>query len=303
MCHAFSVESRRCEDLSQSMVLRDGRQLGFAEWTAGSETVVFDFHGGPGCRLSVSVDVEALSPLGVRWVTVDRPGLGLSWPKPGRTVADWADDVVELADHLGVDRFHVVGWSMGGPYAGACAALLGGRVDTMTLLSPAPVGLDQPGAPEKMGKAFAWVLARDDPWAMLDLYTKLGLEARRNPELALQVFSDGLTDAELAVFSEDDIKTEFIDTMIEATRQGAAGLVDELRVEMAPWGFDPTTITVPSTVWQGDDDSWSSPQTASTWATAIPRIVTHIVPGGGHLMSFEHTATIVSILLSAALSD
>ncbi len=279
------------------MVLRDGRQLGFAEWTVSAETVVFDFHGGPGCRLAVSVDTDALTPFEVRWVTVDRPGLGLSWPKPGRTVADWADDVAELADHLGVERFHVLGWSMGGPYAAACAARLGDRVETMTLLSPAPIGVDQPGGPESMGKAFAWVLARDDPWAMLDLYTKLALEARRNPELALQVFSDGLSEAELAVISEEHIRAEFIDTMIEATRQGAAGLVEELRVEMAPWGFDPATIAVPAMVWQGDDDSFATPEMARGWARAIPEMVIHLISGGGHLMNFEQTAAIVAAIL------
>ena len=52
-------------------------------------------------------------------ISPDRPGIGLSDPKPGRTVLDWAADVSELAEHLGLQRFSVMGWSMGGPYAAA----------------------------------------------------------------------------------------------------------------------------------------------------------------------------------------
>jgi pimeloyl-ACP methyl ester carboxylesterase len=59
----------------------------------------------------------------VRLVTVDRPGIGGSDVLPRRTFSDWPRDVVELADALGVDEFGVVGWSAGGPYAAACAAL------------------------------------------------------------------------------------------------------------------------------------------------------------------------------------
>ena len=57
-----------------------------------------------------------------------RPGGTGSAPLAGRTTADWADDVAALADHLGVERFAVMGLSSGGPYAVACASLLGDRV-------------------------------------------------------------------------------------------------------------------------------------------------------------------------------
>ena len=64
---------------SQVMVLNDGRQLGYAEWGADAgENVVFDLHGGPGCRLSISGDADVIAQSGVRWITIDRPGLGLS---------------------------------------------------------------------------------------------------------------------------------------------------------------------------------------------------------------------------------
>ena len=65
------------------------------------------------------------------------PGYGGSSPNPGRTMADHVADVVALLDHLGVDRFAVVGTSTGGPYAVAAAALHPARVDAGARSSPA----------------------------------------------------------------------------------------------------------------------------------------------------------------------
>ena len=57
----------------------------------------------------------------MRLVGVDRPGMGRSSFKLRRRFLDWPDEVAELADRLGLNRFAVVGFSGGGPYAAACA--------------------------------------------------------------------------------------------------------------------------------------------------------------------------------------
>jgi pimeloyl-ACP methyl ester carboxylesterase len=64
---------------------------------------------------------ELNQQLGIRMIVVDRPGYGLSDFQEDRTYLDWPDDVSELADHLGIDRFAVLGWSSGGPYVAAVA--------------------------------------------------------------------------------------------------------------------------------------------------------------------------------------
>jgi pimeloyl-ACP methyl ester carboxylesterase len=285
---------------AQVMVLSDGRHLGYAEWGAeASNRVVFDLHGGPGCRLSVSGDVDTITSSGVRWITVDRPGLGLSWPQPGRTVADFSSDVAELADHLGIERFWVVGWSMGGPYAAAIAAGLPERVAGAVLLAPAPVYATAADGPERMGKAHAWTLARDDPWQMSQLYTALALEARRNPPLAVQLFAgsgNGLTPSEERLMNDPTIAQDFIEIIVEASRQGALGLVDDMRVVLAPWGFDLGTIAVPVTLWQGDDDSFVGTDSPAEWARAVPGLTTRTLTGDGHLFPFERTGELLALI-------
>src|SRR5258706_15083022 len=100
--------------------LADGRRIALAEWGDPAGRPVFLFQGTPGSRL-YNPDVETGNAAGVRLLCPDRPGYGGCHREGGRSVLDWAFDVGEVADALGIDRFPVVGWSSGGQFALACA--------------------------------------------------------------------------------------------------------------------------------------------------------------------------------------
>src|SRR5215467_2052963 len=99
------------------ITLRDGRRLAYS--VAGPEDgfPVLYFHGAIGTAVAIGAAVEAL---GLRYICVNRPGFGGSDLAPGRRMLDFADDIEQLADALGLDQFAVVGVSAGGPYALAC---------------------------------------------------------------------------------------------------------------------------------------------------------------------------------------
>lgn len=278
------------------MVLDDGRELGFAEWGDADGQVILDFHGGPGCRLTPCADPSVLVGSGLRWITTDRPGLGLSWPCPDRTVSDFVEDIRGLLSSLGIRKVVAVGWSMGGAYAAACASLLPDVVTGLVLVAPVPLSVTESDGVERMGKSFAWILARDDPWRMAQMYTALGLEARRNPDLAVRLFSNGLPHSELTAFADPAVSREFIASMVEATRQGAIGLVDDIRVEMQGWGFDPGTIRCPTVLWQGDDDSFVCPADAEGWAQAVPGLTLRMESGHGHLLCLTRTSELLGLI-------
>jgi len=128
---------------NQSIVLRDKRRLGFAEYGDASGKAVMHFNGSGGSRLEHPQDHSILSDLDVRLISTDRPGHGISDPQPGRKLLDWPDDIGQLADHLGVDKFHVMGWSAGGPHALACAYKMPDRILAGALIS----GLAPPDRP------------------------------------------------------------------------------------------------------------------------------------------------------------
>jgi pimeloyl-ACP methyl ester carboxylesterase len=129
--------------VNQTIVLKDERRLGFAEYGDASGNAVFHFNGSGGSRLEHPSDLSILTDLGIRYVSTDRPGHGISDPQPDRRLLDWPDDVEQLADHLGISTFHVIGWSAGGPHALACAYKLPDRISAGALIS----GLAPPDRP------------------------------------------------------------------------------------------------------------------------------------------------------------
>lgn len=112
----------------QAVRLADGRLLGFAEYGDAAGDPILFFHGEVGSRLLGRAFDPAARRVGLRVVAPDRPGLGFSDFRPGRRIADWADDVAGLASLLDIDRFAVVGAAGGAPYVLACASTLGARL-------------------------------------------------------------------------------------------------------------------------------------------------------------------------------
>ena len=109
------------ERTSQTLKLEDGRTLGFAEYGPKDGYPIFDLHGLPGSRFEGKLFESPAFEHNARIITIDRPGIGLSSPQPGRTILDHAKDVQALASHLGLKTFSIMGVSGGGPYALACA--------------------------------------------------------------------------------------------------------------------------------------------------------------------------------------
>ena len=101
--------------------LQDGRRLGFAEYGEPAGAPVMLFHDLWSNRSQRHPDDSILKRLGVRLIGVDRPGYGASTRKAGRRIMDVVDDVMLLGKALKLERFAVLGYSAGGPYALACA--------------------------------------------------------------------------------------------------------------------------------------------------------------------------------------
>ena len=88
---------------------------------------IFHCHGSGSSRLEVKLLAAAAVSQGVRLIGLDRPGIGHSDPKTGYQLLNWPDDVGEVADQLGIERFAIEGISAGGPYALACEVLCSTR--------------------------------------------------------------------------------------------------------------------------------------------------------------------------------
>jgi pimeloyl-ACP methyl ester carboxylesterase len=116
--------------------LPDGRTLVYAEYGAPAGKPIIYFHGSPGSRLDPQMlDQSCLVKFNVRLIAPDRPGMGLSDFQPNRKISDWPDDVVALADSLGLHSFAVLGVSGGAPYAEVCALKIPHRLTAVAIVS------------------------------------------------------------------------------------------------------------------------------------------------------------------------
>lgn len=99
---------------------------------AGEGDAVVFISGLGGMASFWSAQVEAFSPA-FRVLSFDHRGVGRSEGAPPYSVAQWADDVLALLDHLGAERAHLVGHSTGGIIAQLFAVEHPKRVHTLTL--------------------------------------------------------------------------------------------------------------------------------------------------------------------------
>lgn len=261
------------------MMLPDRRLLAYSEIGSPDGPVVLHQHGAPGGRLEPAVLADVLASRHVRMITADRPGYGGSDPAPGRRLEDWPADLAALADHLGVRRFAVTGYSSGGPYAVACAALLPDRVAGLGVLA----GVTDFGWPQ------AW-----------DGYVETEAEIMRLPdEEAATAWcvdrfgADGsgflneqggeLAPADRAVLDDRPRVDAFVRSMREAFRHGVAGYAQDVFLQGRPWAFDPGAVATPARVLHGEADTIVPVAHGRHTAERIPDAELRSRPKHGHL--------------------
>lgn len=268
-------------DRDRTIELPDGRTLAYLDLGDPDGRVVVSNHGGLSSRLDVLPADEAARAAGIRLLSPDRPGIGGSTRKAGRTLLDWPTDVAELADRVGVDRFSVLGWSVGGLYAAACASALADRVTAATLVAcPIPSDWDDEGQHlNRMDRRF---LALSGKAAPLDrvIFKLMHAAAHGAPKAFAK--QSGAT-GDLATELPAAVAEGLVDT---------AGVVDDYRVFGSPWGFDLADLTVPVRIWQGDADELVPPVWGERLAAAIPGAELTVVAGASHFLWYDHWAEI-----------
>lgn len=121
------------------------------------ESLVF-VHGYLGGGAQWQGQVEALSAA-FRVVTPDLPGFGANHAATApERIEDFADFVLDSLTDLGVERFHLVGHSMGGMVAQEMAKRAPGRVERLVLYGTGPSG-DLPGRFESLAESRRRVVA------------------------------------------------------------------------------------------------------------------------------------------------
>lgn len=279
-----------------TMTLRDGRRIGYAQYGDPSGKPVFFFHGGAGSRLEHPADVCAL---GARLICTDRPGHGLSDFQPERNLLDWPDDVAQLANHLGINRFYVLGWSAGGPHALACAYQLPERV----LAGAVAAGLGpmrQPGATK--GIAFpgqAFVFAAQNFPRLIGFFRRTARNRiwGDTEEVKRQLLSSIPDDDKERILHSGNLDMWFADVR-EGYRQGWQGIAQDDTIIMQDWGFDIADIRVRIDIWHGEQDRNVPIFSSEYMRDQIPNNRATFLPGEGHFFLLCHWGRVVQSLVT-----
>lgn len=286
------ANERMADTSGQTLRLRDGRLLGYAEWGDPAGKPVLYFHGLHSSRLALYQTPAFFAAHGVRFITVDRPGIGLSSYQPSRTLLDWPTDVAQLADALGLTRFAILSLTGGGMYALACAAALPDRLTGVACVSPsAPLGVPGISVPGATGRLMR--LARRAPWALWAVYALLAPRLRRDPQRITRLLGSGLSEPDAQVVARPEVQQMQIAMFLEAFRSGYRGEVREVVIATRPWGVRFEEIALAVRLWDGDQNRLVPPSHAQYLAYALPNAQLRILSGGAYTVIVDHMEEIV----------
>jgi pimeloyl-ACP methyl ester carboxylesterase len=248
----------------------DGRAVRFFDTGGESGAPVLIWHHGTPQTGAVIEPVAAEARArGLRVLSVARPGYPGSDPRPGRSVADAAADVLAVADSLGVDRFITAGASGGGPHALGLGALAPERASAVVVLA----GI----AP--YDRTPDWFSGMADPG---------GLGA------ALSGRDSRLAYAETAEFNPDSFTSRDYDALNGAwgplgadagagSAAGPAGEADDDVAYVSSWGFDLPQVRPHVLLVQGGADRVIPAPHAAAMLERLPRAELWLRPREGHI--------------------
>ncbi len=288
------------KQLNQTIVLNDGRKLGFAEYGDPTGKVVFHFHGGAGSRLERPADMSILTDLKLRLISTDRPGHGLSDFQHNRQLLDWPDDINQLADNLNINKFFVMGWSAGGPYALACAYKLADRLHAAAIVS----GLAPPNRPNPyegfpLPNRILLFLFRRIPKSAY-LFRRMGCSAiKGDPESVGKKLAASIPQVDRKLIEQPENQRIFVADIKEGYRQGWQGVALDDIITFKSWGFLLRDITIRVDIWQGEMDQNVPGNQGLYQHEEIPNSRLTLMPNQGHLLLLSHWRDVLSALVDS----
>ncbi len=233
----------------------------------------------------------------VRLISVDRPGLGVSTPAPGRGLLDWAADIQHLATARKLEGLLAVGFSQGAPFALACAAR--GVVKGVAIVA----GGDELAHPvtrrllhPEVAKLVDLVAAEP---ARAEAFFA-GMSARMLWDMVIGMSSE----ADRAVFTEPRFAAAYQRALDEGFSQGSAGYARDTVLHMSRWPFELESLRVPVDLWYGglDTSTVHSPDNGETLARRIPSARRQVLPHVGSALPWLHGEDILGSLLARTQS-
>lgn len=251
----------------------NGNMICFDDGGTGAPILLI--HGFPLNRSMWRPQQQVLERAGFRPVIPDLRGFGESTASEGMTIGAYADDLIGLLDHLGIERAAMAGMSMGGyilldlleRYPDRCSA--------------ACFVVTRSGDDDEAGKARRQALARDaqtlGPQVVADAFAKV-------------LFAPGTQEA------DPDLAQEVYSWMAETPTLGLVGGLLAMR-ERKDYTPVLRSVSLPSLVIGAEEDQAIPPDNSRLLAQSIPDATLCLIPKAGHLVNLEQPEAFNSCLL------
>jgi pimeloyl-ACP methyl ester carboxylesterase len=243
-------------------------------------------HGTPDSRLARHPDDGLAAAAGVRLLAVDRPGYGTAPLSPLAVLAPLVP---------GGSRFQVMAWSGGALDALALAASPGEQVAALHVvggLVPAEAFADPAVRAAAPGRVALLDMATDlSPAELAPMLAPFPCDRA----LALDHQEETRDPAEQARLAAVPGGVErMADALVEAVRDGLAGVERDLAAQTRPLGLDLDGLARPVHLWYGEHDPVAPPAFGRWYASRLPQASLHVVPGAGHFLPFTHWAELLA---------
>jgi pimeloyl-ACP methyl ester carboxylesterase len=242
---------------------------------AGAGTPLLLIHGFP---LSAAIWREQTAALAgkFRVITPDLRGFGSSGMPDGACTMDlYADDMIALLDHLGLERAAVCGMSMGG------YVLLNLLERYPARVAGACFMVTKAAADDAEGRARRLLLADE--------------VLQSGAAVAATAFSKMLFAPETAA-NRPELVAEVLQIMMAAQPAGLASGLLAMR-ERTDYSNRMDICTVPALVIGGEEDLAIPPEESRKLAAALPGSLLRMIPGAGHMVMMEQPAEVNRVLM------
>ncbi|NLE05601.1 MAG: alpha/beta hydrolase [Crenarchaeota archaeon] len=291
--------------VTSPLLLSDGRQIGYEiEGNPDAENIIY-FHGTASSRLEILLLKEFAQTYNFRLIGIDRPGYGLSTYKKRTILTDFISDINTIADHLELERFAILSWSGGGPFALSYLSLYPQRVTQAVIVGSPALPFDP--AMAHNNNPLAKAAMNFPPLAKfgLNMFRKSVLDAGQNIEAYLNSRSGkrmlaGWSKPDAEFFSNPNWLKLMYTAVAEGFRQkfdGVNTVYNEHMMFLKPY-TDSISKVPPEKIifWQGAQDKTCPTSNGEKNAQTIKGSKIEIFPDHGHCVMFTQYKKLAQLL-------
>jgi pimeloyl-ACP methyl ester carboxylesterase len=290
------------DETKQKISLPDGRKIGFS--VVGEGKPVLYFHGTASSRLEILLLKEFACANKFQIIGVDRPGFGLSTFAPRNRLRDFAVDINCLMACLGLEKFVLLAWSGGGPFALTYIALFPERVTKAVIVGSPALPFNVATAHNGSLVRFAMKIPAIGMWALKRFKTEVfkankDIDAFLNSKNGRKML-EAWPKEDAKFFGNQSWLTLMYGSIAEAFRQeddGVKAVFQEHQLFMKPWA-EPISLIPPGKVWiwHGTEDTTCRVENAYRIAKVAPSVCLEVFEGEGHCIMFDNLGKLRKIL-------